>query len=152
MNDLMNQIPTPLNQGALEQLVTSLNSALESYSDKDWNYSRISLTVKLLSDLESAYFLWPEVLDLNTKPGKDDLRSLFDEVKWGEHHSSELGVLEIISLRINKALLECTRNEFWQNQRLVLRVVDRHLLADKGVAYAFWYDVLEVAGEDFENR
>ena len=148
----MNEIPTHLDQGDLEQLVTRLNRALESYSDKDWNYSRISLTVKPLSDSESAYFLWPEVLDLNTKPDNVDLKSLSDEAKWGDRHSSELGVLEMVSLRINKALLECTSNEFWQNQRPVLRVVNKHLLADKGVTSALWYEVREVCGEDFDNR
>jgi hypothetical protein len=77
---------------------------------------------------------------------------LSDEVKWGDRHSSELGVLELISLRINKALLESTSDKFWQNKRPFLRVVSRHLLVEQAVKSALWYDVREVRGEDFDNR
>jgi len=137
---------------APEQVVTRLNAVLKSCSDKDWNYSRISLTVRPLDDLNSPYVLWPEVLDLVTKEGRLDLKALSDEVKWGDRHLSELGVLEIISLRINKTLLENTSDQFWQGKRPILRVVKKHLLADQGIRAALWYEVLEVAGEDFDNR
>lgn len=152
MNGHMNEIPPPFTDNDLQQLVTRLNAALESYSDKDWNYSRISLSIRPLDEFDSPYLLWPEVLDLVTKQGRNDLKALSDEVKWGERHSSELGVLELVSLRINKALLESSSDESWQNKRPVLRVVSRHLLIEQGVALAIWYEVREVRGEDFDNR
>ena len=135
-----------------DEVVTKLNAALELCSDKDWNYSRISLLVRPLDDLISPYVLWPEVLDLVTKEGRADLKALSDEVKWGDHHLFELGVLEIISLRVNKALLENTDDQFWQNRRPILRVVKKYLLADQGIRAALWYEVREVGGEDFDNR
>jgi hypothetical protein len=152
MDDLMNVMPLPLTDNDLQQLVTRLNTALESRSDKDWNYSRIYLSVSSLEDSSSPYFLWPEVLDLLTKQGRSDLKTLSDEVKWGERHSSELGMLELVSLRINKALLESTSDGFWQNKRPVLRIVRKHLLLDQGVPSALWYAICEVGGEDFDNR
>jgi hypothetical protein len=152
MNGLMNETPPSITNEDLQQLVTRLNVALESYSDKDWNYSRISLSIRPLDGFDSPYSLWPEVLDLVTKQGRGDLKTLSDEVKWGDRHSSELGVLELISLRINKALLESTSDKFWQNKRPFLRVVSRHLLVEQAVKSALWYDVREVRGEDFDNR
>jgi hypothetical protein len=143
---------SPFADTSLQQLVTSLNATLAGCSDKDWNYSRISLLVRPLEDVNSPYLLWPEVLDLVTKPGRSDLKTLSAEIKWGEHHASELGILEIISLRINKALLESTSDEFWQYKRPVLRVLKKHLLAEQGIRAALWYEVQEVAGEDFDNR
>jgi hypothetical protein len=137
---------------SLQQLVTSLNSAMQSYSDKDWNYSRILLSVRSLGELDSPYLLWPEILDLQTKEGRADLKALSDEVKWGERHSSELGLLEIVSLRINKALLESTSDQYWQNKRPILRAVKKYLLAEQDVRAALWYEVHEVAGDDFDNR
>ena len=148
----MNEIPPRLTDTTLPQLVTRLNAALGSYSDKDWSYSRISLCVRPLDDADSPYLLWPELLDMVTKEGRADLKALADEIKWGEHHSSELGILEIVSLRINQALLQGTTDEFWQNKRPVLRVVAKHLLAEQGIRAALWYEVQEVAGEDFDNR
>ena len=151
MNHLGNETP-PFTDTSLQQLVTRLNAALATYSDKDWNYSRISLSVRPLEDTNSPYLLWPEVLDVVTKPGRADLKALSAEIKWGEHHSSELGILEIVSLRINKALLETTSDEFWQYKRPVIRALKKHLLAEQGIRTALWYEVQEVAGEDFDNR
>ena len=136
----------------LEEVVTRLNAVLASGSDKDWNYSRISLSVRPLDGLSSLYVLWPEALDLVTKEGRADLKALSDEVKWGERHSSELGILEIISLRINKALIENISDQPSQKTRTILRVVKKHLLAEQGIRAALWYEVQEVAGEDFDNR
>jgi hypothetical protein len=152
MNGGMNEMPPPFTDSDLRQLVTRLNLALESYSDKDWNYSRISLSLRPLDGFDSPYLLWPDVLDLVTKQGRNDLKTLSDEVKWGDRHSSELGILELVSLRINKALLESTSDEFWQNKRPVLRVFGKHLLAEQGVVSTLWYEVREVRGEDFDNR
>ena len=148
MNDML-QWPMDTS---LEEVVTKLNSALGLCSDKDWNYSRISLSVRSLDSVNSPYVLWPEVLDLVTKDGRADLKALSDEVKWGDRHSSELGVLEIISLRINKTLLENTSDQFWQNKRTILRVVKKHPLAEQGIRAALWYEVQEVVGDDFDNR
>jgi hypothetical protein len=136
----------------LEQLVTRLNAALKSYSDKDWNYSPISLSVRPLDDTNSPYLLWPEVLDMVTKKGRADLKALSDEVKWGERHSSELGILEIVSLRINKALLDSTSDEFWQHKRPIIRALKKHLLAEQGIRAALCYEVLEATGYDFDTR
>jgi hypothetical protein len=129
-----------------------VNEALLTYSDKDWNYSRISLIEKRLDIQESQYVLQFEILDLMTKQGRGELKALRDEVKWGERHSSELGVLEIVSLRINKALLEITSDEYWQWKRPVARIAKRELLLAQGITSALWYEVREVAGEDFDNR
>jgi hypothetical protein len=75
-----------------------------------------------------------------------------DEVAWGERHANELGILEIISLRVNRALLEATSNEYWGETRPVLRVERKEALEQQGVTVAFWYEVQEVSGEQFENR
>ena len=91
-------------------------------------------------------------LDLKTKQGRTDLKTLSDEVKWGERHASELGMLEVVSLRINKALLEVTSDEHWQFKRPVLRIAKKEVLAGKQDTYALWYQITEVAGEDFDNR
>ncbi|HUJ09958.1 MAG TPA: hypothetical protein VL171_08020 [Verrucomicrobiae bacterium] len=148
----MSTITPPFDQHAMEQLVTKINSTLKSYADKDWNFSRILLSMKRLESLDTPYFLWPEILDLVTKQGQSDLKTLSDEVKWGERHSSELGILEIVSLRINKALLETTSDEFWQNKRPVLRLAKKDLLRAQGITSVLWYEVREVRGEDFDNR
>jgi hypothetical protein len=136
----------------LEDAVVRVNLALQDYSDKDWNYSRISLTKRSLDTLDSPYMLKLEILDLKTKQGRTDLKTLSDEVKWGERHASELGMLEVVSLRINKALLEVTSDEHWQFKRPVVRIVKKEVLAGKPDACALWYQITEVAGEDFDNR
>ena len=133
-------------------MLLRLNEALLAYSDKDWNYSRISLLERRLDDAEGPYALWIEVVDLTTKPGRGELKAMSDEVKWGERHSSELGILELVSLRINKALLENTSDEHWQWKRPVVRIVKREVLLAQGITSALWYEVHEVAGEDFDNR
>jgi hypothetical protein len=129
-----------------------VNEALLAYSDKDWNYSRISLIEKNLDLLQGPYVLRFEMLDLITEQGREELKTIRQEVKWGERHSSELGVLEIVSLRINKALLEVTSDEYWQWKRPVARIAKREILMAQGVTSALWYEVHEVAGEDFDNR
>jgi len=40
------------------------------------------------------------------------LQEVQDEINWGDYHSSELGILEIISLRVNKALLAIVGGDF----------------------------------------
>jgi len=136
----------------MEVAVNQINRALLAYSDKDWNYSRITLSIKPLSSFDSAYILKLEVLDLTTKAGRSELKTLVDEVKWGDRHSSELGILEVVSLRINKALLEATSDEFWQHKRPIVRVARKEELAGEQPTHAIWYQVTEVAGEDFDNR
>jgi len=129
-----------------------VNSALLAYSDKDWNYSRIMLVIKLLPNIDGPYTLTIEVLDQSTKQGRDDLKSLTDEVKWGDRHSSELGVLELVSLRINKALLEVTSDDYWNQKRPVVRIVKKQAADSQKSTNAIWYQVTEVVGEDFDNR
>src|SRR5882724_10935615 len=114
----------------MEAAVKQINAALQGYSDKDWSYSRISLAMRLLDTLDSPYILSIETLDLKTKQGRADLKTLSDEVKWGERHASELGMLEVVSLRINKALLEVTSDEHWQFKRPVVRIAKREAVAE----------------------
>jgi hypothetical protein len=143
---------SPRDNEQMEVAVNQINSALLAYSDKDWNYSRITLAVKPLSSVDSAYILRLETLDLTTKAGRNELKALVDEVKWGDRHSSELGVLEVVSLRINKALLEATSDEFWQHKRVIIRIAKKEELAGEQPTHALWYHVTEVSGEDFDNR
>ena len=143
---------SPSGNEPMEVAVSQINSALVAYSDKDWNYSRITLTVRPLSSFDSAYFLRLEVLDLTTKSGRNELKTLVDEVKWGDRHSSELGILEVVSLRINKALLECTSDEFWEYKRAIIRIARKEELVGEQPTHAIWYQVTEVDGEDFDNR
>jgi hypothetical protein len=151
MSELPDQTGYPLNKH-LEEACGQVNEALRAYSDKDWNYSRILLVIKPLDKLDCPYALRLETLDLNTREGRRDLKALVDEVKWGQRHSSELGMLEVVSLRINKALLEVTNDEHWQHRRQVIRIVRKEDIAGQGTTHAFWYQVTEVAGEDFDNR
>jgi hypothetical protein len=145
--------PSPNDQNdPLEASVNRVNLALRDYSDKDWNYSRISLITRSLDTLNSPYILKLEVLDLKTKQGRTDLKTLSDEVKWGERHASELGMLEVVSLRINKALLEVTSDEHWQFKRPVVRIAKKEVTAEQAPTHAIWYQITEVAGEDFDNR
>jgi hypothetical protein len=136
----------------MEAAVKQANAALQDYSDKDWNYSRISLTTRSLDTIDSPYILELEVLDLNSKQGRTDLKSLSDEVKWGERHSSELSMLEVVSLRINRALLEVTSDEHWQYKRPVVRIVRKEAVVRQVATHAIWYQINEVAGEDYDNR
>jgi len=148
-----NSKPTsPRGNEQLEVAVNQINSALLAYSDKDWNYSRITLQIKPLSSFDSAYILRLETLDLTTKAGRNELKALVDEVKWGDRHSSELGILEVVSLRINKALLEATNDEYWHNKRAIVRIAKKEEIAGEPSTHAIWYHVAEVAGEDFDNR
>ncbi len=135
------------------EVIEQINAALLNYSDKDWNYSRIALIATLLDDVKSPYILKLELLDQNTAEGRSQLKTLTDEVKWGDRHSSELGMLEIVSLRINKALLEVSSNEYWNQKRAVVRIVKRQPLGREGTTnVALWYQITEVAGEEFDNR
>ena len=140
------------NPDDLVKLAAKINEALETYSDKDWNYSRISLCIKNLELLDSPYALWSEFIDAKSDDGKADLKSLSGEIKWGTRHSDELGILELISLRLNKALLESTSDVHWNHRRPVIRVVPKQTLVDQGYPSAFWYEVTEVAGEEFDSR
>jgi hypothetical protein len=134
------------------ELTGKVNRALESYSDKSWNYSRMLLEPCSLQSLDSPYILWIERIDTQTKQGAKELKSLQEEITWGSRHSNELGLAELVSLRINKALLEVTSDEHWGNLRPVVRLVRKELLAQQGIVEAFWYRVREVMGEDFESR
>jgi len=129
-----------------------VNSALLNYSDKDWNYSRISLVIKPLESIDGPYAMKIDVLDQTTTEGRHELRSLVDEVKWGDRHSSQLGMLEVVSLRINKALLDATSDGYWHQKRPVIRIVRKEGVYSEDTTHAIWYQVTEVAGEDFDDR
>ena len=156
MTDIPNPTEKPEEGHTLNahgpDLVEKVNTALLNYSDKDWNYSRISLISKLLSGTECPYVLKIEILDQNTREGRSELKTLTDEVKWGDRHSSELGMLEVVSLRINKALLEVTSNDYWNQKRPVVRIVKKQDVDRENPTHAIWYHITEVAGEEFDNR
>src|SRR6266436_7231258 len=128
--------PSPDDQNhQIEAAVKQVNAALKEYSDKDWNCSCISLTIWPLDALDSPYALGLETLDLKTKQGRVDLKTLSDEVKWGERHSSELSMLEVVSLRINKALLEIISDEHWQYKRPVVRIEKMEALVGQATTH-----------------
>lgn len=133
-------------------LVQEIDEVLRRVSDKEWNYSRITLQLRPLAHVDSPYLLWLERVDAAQQVGKAELAQLKSEITWGCRHGEELGILEIISLRLNKALLEHTTDEFWSGQRPVVRVVRKQELEAQGIVEAFWYRVEEVGGEDFDNR
>jgi len=130
----------------------AINQALQRFCDKDWNYSRISLTTCELNDLDSPYVLAVEWLDVRGKRGQEEYGTLVGEITWGERHSNELGMLEITSLRVNRALIEITTADYWHGTRPILRLQKRADLLAKGQTHGFWYRVDEVRGEEFETR
>ncbi len=134
------------------KLAHQINEALVTYPAKEWNYSRITLVTKALCDLQSPYFLWIDLINLQDSQCKQQLKNLNAEVTWGGRHSDELGVLELISLRLNKALLEHTSDQQWDSQRPVIRLITSQELTDKGITTALWYAVTELSGEDFDSR
>jgi hypothetical protein len=136
----------------LPGFATRINEVLRQVPDKDWNYSRILLEIRPLAQINSPYVLWVEFIDVGQKTAKAELTQLKSEIVWGSRHSDELGFLEIVSLRLNKALLESTSEELWQDQRPVVRAVKKQELDKQGFAEAFWYRIEEVGGEDFDNR
>lgn len=130
----------------------AINRVLQRFSDKDWNYSRIALTLESLKERMTPYVLGVDWLDVRGKQGMAEFQTSQSEISWGMRHSHELGILEIISLRLNHALSELTTAEEWQGIRPVIRLQKRSELMDKGQTHAFWYRVEEVQGETFENR
>ncbi len=140
---------TPLD---LQDIATKINEVLTSHSDKEWDYSRITLHVKPLSELHSPYVLICDVLNMDSKEGKLAYKSLVDETSWGDRHSNELGILEIISLRINKALVESAAIAPWGTERPFIRIMKKEDLTESFVTSALWYEVQEVTGEDFDSR
>ena len=142
----------------VDALVQRINGILMKYSDKDWNYSRIRLMVVHVTDSESPYLLACELIDMETPQGERALKDVRNEVTWGDHHSNELGILELISLRMNKALLELVGHNHYvsgdssRKQHPVIRLAKRQDLLAANVSTAMWYDVKEISGEDFENR
>jgi hypothetical protein len=148
----MTQLPTPIDEQRMMDTVTRINKALQNYSEKDWNYSRILLRMSDFQSISGPYVLWIEHVQTKTSQGQSDVKTISSEVAWGERHSNELGILEIISLRLNKALLETTEESTWNYQQPIIRIVSKQFLAQQGVRSALWYDVVEVLGEDFDSR
>ncbi|MBV9463913.1 MAG: hypothetical protein JO317_06755 [Verrucomicrobiae bacterium] len=144
--------PTPYARAELEQVADRLNRVLARYSDKDWAYSRISLEIKGLQEIDAPYVLWLEWLPTTTPEGRRAVEDYRAEVTWGERHSAELGILEVISLRLNRALLALGGEADFPDARPALRLFKKTELAAAGVADAFWYRVREVQGEEFDNR
>ncbi len=136
----------------LDHWITRINSVLDKYSDKSWNYSRIMLVTKPVQLCNSVYFFVVELLDMRDKNGQSAFKNILDEISWGDHHSSELGILEIISLRINKALAETSSDTDWNYLRPVIRISKIDQLMVQHVTQVVWYEVHEIAGVDFDSR
>ena len=129
-----------------------INSVLGNYSDKDWNYSRIALETKSLQSMQSPYVMWIEQIDVSTPANRKNFKSCESEITWGARHSNELGILELISLRVNKALIEASSDEHWNYRRPVIRLMKKEELIQQGITHALWYQITEVSGDDFDNR
>ena len=143
------QIPS---QSDMNQWAEAINQVLQRFSDKDWNYSRISLILTSLQEIPGPYCLTIDWIDVTGKAGKTVYKTSLDEMTWGKRHSYELGILEIISLRLNHALTEITSDDFWHGIRPVLRLQKKEELFLIGQTHGFWHRVEEVQGEEFENR
>ena len=146
---VMSRVPS---HKALEEVAGRLNRVLDRYSDKDWAYSRIALDVRRLAEMEAPYVLWLEWIPAASPEGRREFKGCEDEVTWGERHSSELGILEIVSLRLNRALISVATLEDFNGSRPLVRMMKKSQLAEAGVQDAFWYKVDEVQGEEFDNR
>lgn len=148
----------PIYIGEIHNLVQRINEILQPYSDKDWNYSRLRLTVVELNALQCPYLLGCELIDTASPTAEQTLKDVRGEVNWGDHHSDELGILEIISLRLNKALLSLGKRSIvlWgtppKPKLPVIRLVKRQDLLALHTTKALWYEGQEVSGEDFDNR
>lgn len=130
----------------LSGILLEANESLAKCTDKDWNYSRIRLCQRPLAEITSPYVLWIEVI------GRDsEFKQLQAEVAWGSRHSDELGILEIVSLRLNKALMQASSNTQTEKHP-VIRIVKKQELESQQIAEAFWYEIQEVCGEDFDTR
>ena len=108
--------------------------------------------MRSLDTIEGPYALWLELVSTNAKQRQNDLTVFTDEIAWGERHSNELGILETISLRENRALLEASTNDSWDFRRPTIRLVSKEVLAQQGIPSAIWYEVHEASGEEFDNR
>ncbi|MGD0650586.1 MAG: hypothetical protein ABSA97_05525 [Verrucomicrobiia bacterium] len=147
------QSPTDLiDQRLLGTLKTKINKALENHSDKDRNHSRIPLRIRFLHTIEGPYALWLELVPTNAKQRQNDLTVFTDAIAWDERHSNELGILETISLRENRALLEASTDDSWDFRRPTIRLVSKEVLAQQGIPSAIWYEVHEASDEEFDNR
>lgn len=136
----------------MAQWVAAINQALHRVPDMDWNYSRIELTLVSLHETVVPYVLEIDWLDVRGRTGEAAYRASLDEITWGQRHSHELGILEIASLRLNRALAEATSAAYWHDVRPVIRLQKRTDLLEKDRTHAFWYRVEELQGEEFENR
>jgi hypothetical protein len=136
----------------LHTLAQKINNCLEKYSDKDWNYSRISLQVLPIEAIAAPYALVLEVIPTDSQRGQAELKTLRREIEWGDHHSNELGFLELASLRLNKAFLAVAHGLTGESQYPVLRLAKIEDLRAQNASHALWYEVTEVSGEEFDSR
>ncbi len=136
----------------LHTLAKKINNCLEKYSDKDWNYSRIRLQVIPIEEIKSPYALVADAIFIETRQGQAELKALRKDVEWGDRHSNELGILELVSLRLNKALLAVAYGAAGEEQFPVLRLVKIEELRAQNATHALWYEITEVRGEDFDSR
>jgi hypothetical protein len=143
---------SPPTEKDLRAWCDAINNVLKRYSDKDWSYSRIYLIIKKLDEVSAPYSLRIDWLDVKGKKGKEEYQEVVGELTWGQRHSNELGILEIISLRLNQALNTVTSSEYWHGVRPVLRLQKTEELIQNLHTHTFWYQIEEVQGEEFEAR
>lgn len=143
---------TRLHTSEPEERIQAINAILNQRSDSDWNYSRITLCPLDLESFCSPYVLQLEEVDLATPEGRLEFKELSREVAWGERHTSELGILEFISLRINQTILAAIGSQKPSGKCYVVRISRRDALIQQGLTSAAWYEVTEVVGDQFETR
>jgi hypothetical protein len=136
----------------LHTLAEKINNCLEKYSDKDWNYTRLRLQVLPIEAIGAPYALVLETISTDTARGQAELKALRREVEWGDHHSNELGFLELVSLRLNKAFLAVAFGVTGESQFPVLRLAKLETLRAQNHTHALWYVIEEVVGEEFDSR
>jgi hypothetical protein len=136
----------------LHTLAEKINTCLEKYSDKDWNYTRIRLQVLPLEVIASPYALVLETISTDSSRGQAELKALRREIEWGDRHSNELSFLELASLRLNKALLTVGFGATGELQFPVLRLAKLETLRAQNYTHALWYVAEEVVGEEFDSR
>jgi hypothetical protein len=151
MTNLVQKIKA-VSSDDLQKWADAMNQSLKRVSDKDWYYSRISFVVKSLQEIDSPYVLQVDWIDTRSKNGEKHYKEMISELTWGQRHSYELGILEIVSLRLNQGLNTVTSSEYWHGIRPIVRVEKKQELLDISQTHGFWYQIQEVQGEEFESR
>jgi len=132
--------------------VNQVNAALQEYSDKDWNYSRISLGYTPVICIRQPLCPRLETLDLSRNRG----RPISNPIRRGEMGRTptlpNFGMLEVVSLRINKDSSKSQATNIGNISAQWFVSLKREVLVGQPTVHAIWYRISEVAGDDFDNR